>query len=83
MLWQGPMWGGIDQTIVGYGDFCDTNSRGETVEWFMVGLAAQEDPSRSTSTPVTRTATLVRKHADHLGKVKVGSAVIGSNGWRM
>lgn len=77
ILWQGPMWGGTDQTIIGYGDFSYTNSRGETVEWFMVGLAAQKDHISVYVNAAGPDGYLVRKHADHLGKVKVGSAVIG------
>jgi len=77
ILWQGPMWGGTHQTILGYGDFSYTSSRGRKVEWFMVGLAAQKDHISVYVNAADPDGYLVSKHADRLGKVKVGSAVIG------
>lgn len=70
------MWGGTDQSIIGYGDFSYTSSRGETVEWFMVGLAAQKDHISVYVNAFDPDGYLVKKHADRLGKVKVGSAVV-------
>lgn len=77
ILWEGPMWGGTHQTIIGYGDFSYTTSRGDTVEWFMVGLAAQKDHVSVYINAADPDGYLVRKHADRLGKVTTGSAVIG------
>jgi hypothetical protein len=80
ILWEGSMWGGTHQTILGYGDFSYTNSRGEKVEWFMVGLAAQKDHISVYVNAADPDGYLVQKHADRLGKAKVGSAVIGFKG---
>lgn len=77
ILWEGPMWGGTDQSIIGYGDVSYTSSRGKTVEWFMIGLAAQKDRISVYVNAANPDGYLVKKHADRLGKVKVGSAVIG------
>lgn len=77
VLWEGPMWGGTHQAILGYGDFSYTNSRGEKVEWFMVGLAAQKDHISVYVNAADPDGYLVKKAADRLGKVRVGSAVIG------
>ena len=74
ILWRAPMWGGTDQTIVGYGDFSNTNSRGETVEWFMVGLAAQKDHISVYVNAGDPDGYLVRKHADRLGNTPTVSA---------
>ncbi len=41
-LWQGKMWGGTDQSIIGYGDIVQERPRGDDVEWFLVGLARQK-----------------------------------------
>lgn len=43
VLWEGVFWGGTEQRIIGYGDLVQRRSRGEPVEWFVVGLAAQKD----------------------------------------
>lgn len=75
-LWEGVFWGGSDQTIIGYGDFSSTDSKGKTVEWFQVGLAAQK---RHLSLYVNAADTegyLVGRYADRLGKIKTGSASI-------
>lgn len=75
-LWEGVFWGGSDQTIIGYGDFAGTDSKGKPVDWFNVGLAAQK---RHLSLYVNAADTdgyLVGRYADRLGKVKTGSASI-------
>ena len=41
-IWRGKMWGGTDQTILGYGRFSYTNRSGVEVEWFLIGLANQK-----------------------------------------
>lgn len=77
VLWEGPMWGGTHQAILGYGDYSYTDSRGKTVEWFMVGLAVQKDHISVYVNAADPDGYLVKKHADRLGKVKVGSAAVG------
>jgi hypothetical protein len=75
-LWEGVFWGGSDQTIIGYGDFSGTDSKGKTVDWFMVGLAAQK---RHLSLYVNAADTdgyLLARYANRLGRVKTGSASI-------
>ncbi|HEX9865065.1 MAG TPA: DUF1801 domain-containing protein [Acidimicrobiia bacterium] len=75
-LWEGVFWGGSDQTIIGYGDFSSTDSKGKTVDWFKVGLAAQK---RHLSLYVNAADTdgyLVTRYANRLGRVKTGSASI-------
>jgi hypothetical protein len=75
-LWEGVFWGGSNQTIIGYGDFSSTDSKGNSVDWFKVGLAAQK---RHLSLYVNAADTdgyLVGRYADRLGKVKTGSASI-------
>ena len=42
VLWQGVFWGGTRQSIIGYGHIDQTGSSGDTVEWFLVGLARQK-----------------------------------------
>lgn len=77
VLWQGVFWGGTHQSIIGYGHIDQTGSSGNTVEWFLVGLARQK---RNYSIYVNATvdnAYLVHRYADRLGKVKLGAASIG------
>lgn len=35
VLWRGRMWGGTDQTIIGYGTLRQPRSRGTDAEWFL------------------------------------------------
>ncbi len=77
VLWQGVFWGGTHQSIIGYGRIDHTGASGDTVEWFLVGLARQK---RNYSIYVNATADnayLAHRYADRLGKVKLGAASIG------
>jgi hypothetical protein len=74
-MWEGTFWGGSDQNIIGYGDFTYERPAG-TVEWFMVGLAAQKNYISVYVNAADDEAYLTAKYADRLGKVKVGAASI-------
>lgn len=73
-LWEGPMWGGTHQRIIGYGSLVQRQRSGAEVEWFVVGLAAQKDHRSLYVSAVEDGQYLVKRWADRLGKVKVGSA---------
>jgi hypothetical protein len=75
-LWEGVFWGGSDQTIIGYGDFSSTDSKGRSVDWFKVGLAAQKRHLSLYVNAADSDGYLVGRYADRLGKVKTGSASI-------
>ena len=74
VLWEGPMWGGTDQRIIGYGRFVQHNRDGSDVDWFIVGLAAQKAHLSLYVNAVEDGQYLVRQWAERLGRVKVGSA---------
>lgn len=76
VLWEGRLWGGSDQKIIGYGTFSHTNSSGKTSNWFMVGLAAQKNYISMYVNAVDDDGYVLKKYADRLGKAKVGSASI-------
>jgi len=76
VLFVGKFWGGSDQNIIGYGEFRYTNSSGKTVEWFMVGLAAQKSYISMYVNAVADGGYLLAQYKDRLGKVKTGSASI-------
>jgi hypothetical protein len=76
VLYEGKFWGGSDQKIIGYGEFRYTNSSGETVEWFMVGLAAQKNYLSMYVNAVDDDGYVLAQYKDRLGKVKVGAASI-------
>ncbi len=76
VLWEGKMWGGTVQEIIGYGDFIYENSK-ETVEWFKVGLAVQKNHLSLYVNAVEGGEYLSKSYGDRLGKVKVGAASIG------
>jgi len=76
-LWEGVFWGGTEQSIIGYGDIVQPRPRGESVEWFAVGLARQSANYSIYVNAVDDGDYLGRQYADRLGKVKVGAASIG------
>ena len=75
-LWEGPFWGGSDQRIIGYGDIAQPRPRGETVEWFLVGLARQQRYFSLYINAVLNGSYLLDHYAGRLGKVKTGSASV-------
>jgi len=76
VLWEGVFWGGSEQTIIGYGDYISKRSRGQTVEWFMVGLALQKRYISLYINAVEDGQYLLGKCEGKLGKAKLGSASI-------
>jgi hypothetical protein len=74
VLWEGVFWGGSEQRIIGYGAYRSVNRSGTEVDWFMVGLAAQRSHLSLYVNAVEDGAYLVKRYADRLGKVKIGSA---------
>lgn len=75
-MWEGRLWGGTDQQIIGYGDYRYTKSNGETVEWFIVGLAVQRNYISVYVNATDGRAYLAERYAERLGKVKVGKSSI-------
>lgn len=75
-LWEGRFWGGSDQHIIGYGDYSYERADGETVEWFIVGLASQKRYISVYINAVDDDGYLVEKYADQLGKAKIGKSSI-------
>jgi hypothetical protein len=71
-VWEGRMWGGTEQRIVGYGRIVQS----EDVRWFLVGLAAQSRHVSVYANAVVDGAYALSRFADTLGAVKVGSANI-------
>ncbi len=41
-LWEGVFWGGTEQTIVGIGAIEQPRPKGQSVRWFLVGVARQQ-----------------------------------------
>ncbi len=77
VLWEGVFWGGTHQSIIGYGHIDQTSSSGDTVEWFLVGLARQKRNYSIYVNAAADNAYLAHSYADRLGKVKLGAASIG------
>lgn len=75
-MWEGRFWGGSDQQIIGYGDYSYRKSDGETVEWFIVGLAAQQNYISIYVSATTDGGYLTERYVDRLGKVRVGKSSI-------
>ena len=76
-IWRGVMWGGTDQTILGYGRIEQRNQSGATVEWFRIGLANQKAHLSLYVSAARDGRYLAQVYGDRLGKVKIGSSSIG------
>ena len=76
VLWEGPMWGGTEQRIVGYGGITQPRPRGASVDWFLVGIAEQQRHLSVYVNAVEEGEYLVKRRAGELGRVKVGSAAV-------
>jgi len=76
VLWEGTLWGGTNQTIIGYGDYTINLSSGKKSEWFMVGLAVQKNYISIYVNAVESGQYLAEKYRAKLGKVKVGKSSI-------
>lgn len=74
VVWEGTFWGGTQQTIIGYGDLRQERPGGQTVEWFVVGLARQKNYFSLYVNATAGGRYLVAEYAGRLGKAKVGSA---------
>lgn len=75
-MWEGRLWGGSDQQIIGYGDYSYRKSDGKTAEWFIVGLAVQRNYISVCVNATDGRAYLAERYAKRLGKVKVGKSSI-------
>ena len=76
VLWEGAMWGGTEQRIVGFGGISQPRPRGASVEWFLVGLAEQQRHLSVYVNAAEDGEYLVKRRAGELGAVKVGSAAV-------
>lgn len=76
-LWEGVFWGGTEQRIIGYGDMIQPRPKGESVEWFIVGLALQKKHISRYVNAVEDGRYLGAVYGPRLGKVKIGAASIG------
>lgn len=77
VLWEGVFWGGTDQRIVGYGDLLQPRPRGGSVEWFVVGLAVQQNYLSVYVNAVEDDQYVAQKYAHTLGRAKIGSSSVG------
>jgi hypothetical protein len=76
VLWEGVMWGGTEQRIIGYGAQRYVNRSGNQVDWFLIGLAKQKDHLSLYVNAAHEGDYIAHRFAGRLGKVKVGSANI-------
>ena len=79
-MYEGKMWGGTDQEIVGYGTYSYTKTDKSQAEWFVVGLAVQKSHLSIYINVVEDRKYLSEKYGKELGKVKVGKSSIGFKG---
>jgi hypothetical protein len=73
-VWTGLMWGGTEQTIIGYGRIVQPRPSGAGVRWFLIGLAAQRRAVSVYVNAVRDGNYLLRAFEPRLGRLQVGSA---------
>lgn len=76
VLWRGVFWGGTDQPIIGYADIDQPRPRGQSVRWFLIGLARQKNHISLYVNAAEDGQYLSRVYGPRLGRTKVGSASI-------
>ncbi|MFD0789339.1 hypothetical protein ACFQ0P_02930 [Microbacterium insulae] len=76
VLWRGRMWGGTDQAIIGYRSISQPRPRGAEADWFLVGLAAQQNHLSIYVNAAEDGRYLVQSWGDRLGRVKIGAAAV-------
>lgn len=77
VMWEGVFWGGTEQSIIGYGDMWQPRPKGESVHWFVVGLALQKSGISIYVNAVKDGQYISKSYGTRLGKVKIGAASIG------
>lgn len=77
VMWEGVFWGGTEQSIIGYGDLWQQRPKGESVHWFVVGLALQKTNISIYVNAVKDGQYIGKAYGSRLGKVKIGAASIG------
>ena len=77
VMWEGVFWGGTEQSIIGYGDMWQPRPKGESVHWFVVGLALQKSGISIYVNAVKDGQYIGKSYGTRLGKVKIGAASIG------
>ncbi len=75
VLWEGRLWGGTAQSIIGYGEYSYTRS-GRQSDWFVVGLALQKNYISVYVNAVQDGQYVAERYRSQLGRVKVGKSSI-------
>jgi hypothetical protein len=75
-LWQQKLWGGTDQSIIGYGEITAPRSKGKAATWYLIGVALQKDHISLYLNAVEDGVYLAEARKGDLGKVKVGKSAI-------
>ncbi|GAA1508656.1 hypothetical protein BJ978_001366 [Agromyces terreus] len=76
VMWEGVMWGGTEQRIVGYGAISQSRPRGPAVDWFLVGVAEQQRHLSVYVNAAEDGGYLAPAWAPRLGRVKAGAAAL-------
>nr|WP_255426461.1 DUF1801 domain-containing protein [Pseudonocardia sp. C8] len=75
-MWEGVLWGGTHQSIIGYGDIEQPRPRGAPVSWFLVGLARQTNHLSLYVHAAEGRDYLSTSYGPRLGRTRVGAASI-------
>jgi len=75
-LWEGVFWGGTEQRITGYARIEQPRPKGESVEWFLLGLAQQQKHVSLYVNAVAEGGYLLAQYQGRLGSLKQGAAAL-------
>jgi hypothetical protein len=75
-LWQQKLWGGLNVSIIGYGEYGQVYNTGKKVSWFLIGLTAYKNNYSIYINAVYDKKYLAEANKKRLGKVSVGKSCI-------
>ncbi|MFL0711576.1 MAG: hypothetical protein ACJLS2_01955 [Microcella pacifica] len=75
-FWEGVFWGGTEQRIIGYARIEQPRPKGESVEWFLLGLAQQQKHVSLYVNAVADGGYLLAQYQGRLGSLKQGAAAL-------
>lgn len=76
VMWEGILWGGTDQQIIGYGSTSHTKKGSPPTDWFIVGLAVQKNYISLYINVPEGKQVFTQKYKKKLGKAKIGKTTI-------
>lgn len=76
IMWEGKLWGGNEQNIIGYDEYSSKRSDNKVVKWFFIGLTRQKNYISIFVNAVDKGQYVAELYKAKLGNVKIGKSSI-------